>query len=223
MAGLGLILCALGGLVVVLPLTDRSPEQVGAAETPVITTLAPGKGSASTPAKPSDRPTATLLPPPTVIHYGQEGEAPSAEAPSGEPAPRYTSTPAATPTLAEPVYWTTEEQNALSWMCSGEVGGMGSAKTDACLSAISTVHTRYATASGFPETDVLSTLQKPNQFHVTIRTDVPTDMLAVVELYMAGARGSCTGYIYFNSIPAGPAECVIYGAGSQFLNFHNSW
>src|SRR5205085_1419264 len=47
-----------------------------------------------------------------------------------------------------PIAFTTEERNALSWMCYYEVGGMGTVKYDACLSVISTVRARYVYDSG---------------------------------------------------------------------------
>ncbi|MCC6905272.1 MAG: hypothetical protein IT326_05460 [Anaerolineae bacterium] len=143
--------------------------------------------------------------------------------PTPSAAPASVNTPPATVPATEIINWTPEEMNALSWLCTGEVGGMGYARADACLSVISTVRARYAYPSGFGVTDVMSTLRSPGQFNVTIRTDTATDMLPVVESYRTGARGSCSGYFYFNSIPGGPAACTIYGAAGQFVNFHNRW
>jgi hypothetical protein len=122
----------------------------------------------------------------------------------------------------EPVVWTAEEKNALSWLCYYEVGGMGTSRDDACLSAISTVQTRYI--SGIMGMDVLSVLRWPGQFNVPIDTTTSNAaMSSIVEQYANGIRGSCSGYLYFDSTPGGPSQCVIYGAVSQFLEFHNGW
>jgi hypothetical protein len=48
-------------------------------------------------------------------------------------------------------------------------------------------------------------------------------LLWAVEQYQAGARGSCNGYPYFDSVPGGPSSCVIYGPGGQFEEFHTGW
>lgn len=122
-----------------------------------------------------------------------------------------------------PIAWTEEEKNALSWMCFYEVGGMGAMRDDACLSVISTVRARYVYGSGLG-TDVLSVLRWPGQFNIEVRTDSPhPDLFPVVERYQQGARGSCNGYFYFDSVPGGPSSCVIYGAANQFIEFHNGW
>ncbi|MGF1505392.1 MAG: hypothetical protein ACFB51_09760 [Anaerolineae bacterium] len=160
--------------------------------------------------------------------------------PSRTPTPTQTPTatplPSATPTATPvdtavpetnaPIVWNQDEKNALTWLCAGEVGGMGAVRDDACLSVISTVRARYAYPNGFAETDVISTLLRPNQFNVPIETETPhpdSSLMAVVEAYAAGARGSCNGYLYFNSIPDGPSECRINGAGGLFIQFHNTW
>jgi hypothetical protein len=122
--------------------------------------------------------------------------------------------------------WTAEEKNALSWLCYGEISGMGNSEYDACLSVISTVRARYAYTNGFTETDVIGTLRRPNQFNVPIETAQPAPeprFMAYVEDYAQGARGSCNGYLYFNSIPGGPSACVIYGAAGLFIQFHNTF
>jgi hypothetical protein len=122
-----------------------------------------------------------------------------------------------------PIAWTEEEKNALSWMCYYEVGGMGAARVDGCLSVISTVRARYVYGSGLGH-DVLSVLQWPGQFNIQIDTSNPhSDMYPIVEQYQDGARGSCNGYLYFDSVSGGPSLCVIYGSGTQFLEFHNGW
>jgi hypothetical protein len=119
--------------------------------------------------------------------------------------------------------WSQQEKNALSWMCHYEVGGMGSVKYDACLSVISTVRARYVYGSGLGS-DVLSVLQWPNQFNIPINKDSPNSVfIGTVEEYQNGARGSCNGYFYFDSVPGSPSLCVIYGASNQFLDFHNGW
>jgi hypothetical protein len=122
-----------------------------------------------------------------------------------------------------PISWTEAEKNALSWMCFYEVGGMGAARNDGCLSVISTVRARYVYGSGMGD-DVLSVLQWPNQFNIEVRTGSPhPDLISVVEQYQNGARGSCNGYFYFDSVPGGPSLCIIYGAANQFIEFHNGW
>jgi hypothetical protein len=119
-----------------------------------------------------------------------------------------------------PIAFTTEERNALSWMCYYEVGGMGSVKYDACLSVISTVRARYVFNSGMG-TDVLSVLTRPNQFNIPVITDHGSDaFLATVDQYASGARGSCNAYLFFDSVPGGPSACIIYGFNS-FIEFHN--
>ncbi len=159
--------------------------------------------------------TPTLIPPTPTI-----SPAPAPKAPTDDAEPTRASEPAP---AVEPIEWTPEEKNALSWMCQYEVGGMGAVRIDACLSVISTVRARYVYSSGLG-TDVLSVLQWPGQFNIPIRTDEPNQgLIGVVEQYQNGARGSCNGYLYFDSVPGGPSLCVIYGAGGQFLDFHNGW
>jgi hypothetical protein len=101
---------------------------------------------------------------------------------------------------------------------------MGSVRGDACLSVISTVRARYAYSNGFGTTDVISTILAPNQFHITIDTSQPAPDAALYDLviaYQNGARGSCNGYLYFDSVPGGPVLCTIRSSNGQFLEFHN--
>jgi hypothetical protein len=131
-----------------------------------------------------------------------------------------------TPVPPPVINWTQEEKYALSWLCWYEIRGFGSKKIDACLSVISTVRARYAYPnSGFGTHDVLSTLRAPGQFTgVNFDTTKPApdpDLLSAVEQYAAGARGSCNGYLYYDSLPGGPATCVISGNG-QYEEFHNA-
>jgi hypothetical protein len=166
-------------------------------------------------------PTAFVLPSatPSLVAAQQETQA-STSVPSTLPS---TSQPAQPTAEGTAIAWTQEEKNALSWMCHYEVGGMGSVKYDACLSVISTVRARYVYGSGLGS-DVLSVLQWPNQFNIPINTDSPNSVfIGTVEEYQNGARGSCNGYFYFDSVPGGPSLCVIYGASNQFLDFHNGW
>ena len=142
------------------------------------------------------------------------------------PTPIPTSTPAPTATDGPPpeIEWTQEERYALEWLCYGEVGGMTGVKVDACLSVISTVRARYAYSNNFNYPDLLSAVMAPGQFNVTIHTDQPgpdADLNWAVDQYQAGARGTCNGYLYFNSIPGGPAECTLRSSNGQFLQFHN--
>lgn len=155
--------------------------------------------------------------------------------PTQTPAPTSTSIPTATATpeptteaTSEPpaeIFWTQEEKNALGWLCYGEVGGMAGAKVDACLSVLSTVRARYAYSNGFSETDVMGTLLRPGQFNVTVHTDRPgpdPDLNWAVEQYMNGMRGSCNGYLYFDSVPGGPSLCQIF-SNYGWIEFHNGW
>ena len=125
------------------------------------------------------------------------------------------------------IVWTDAEKNVLSWLCRGEVGGMAEVKIDACLSVISTVRARYAYGSGFSETDVIGTISRPGQFTgIVWETDRPApdpDLLWAVNQYQSGARGSCTGFLYFDSIPGGPVLCTITSSNGQFMEFHNGW
>jgi hypothetical protein len=108
-------------------------------------------------------------------------------------------------------------------MCYYEVGGMGRVRYDACLSVISTVRARYVFGGGMG-TDVLSVMSWPNQFNIPIETATPhSDFIGTVEQYQTGARGSCSGYFYFDSDPGGPVGCTIFGADNQFIEFHNGW
>lgn len=145
----------------------------------------------------------------------------------GTPAPTATPTPSPTPTNPPPpvIEWTEQEINALTWLCYYEVRGMGAVRNDACLSVISTVRARYAYNSGFRETDVISTLLGEGQFSFTFDPGQPApdpSLRDLVIAYQYGARGSCTGYLYFDSIPGGPSLCVLSGGG-QFIEFHNGW
>jgi hypothetical protein len=131
-------------------------------------------------------------------------------------------TQTALPTIA----WTDGEKNALSWLCWYEVRGMGDVLADACLSVISTVRARYAYNSGFGTSDVISTILAEGQFTgVEIDTNQPasSELYWLAEIYANGARGSCTGYFYFDSIPGGPSLCVIRSSNGQFIEFHNGW
>jgi hypothetical protein len=125
------------------------------------------------------------------------------------------------------IVWTDAEKNALSWLCWYEVRGMGDVRTDACLSVISTVRARYAYNSGFGTSDVISTILAEGQFTgVKIDVNQPApdpELLWMVEIYAGGARGSCTGYFYFDSIPGDPSLCVIRSSNGQFIEFHNGW
>jgi hypothetical protein len=178
------------------------------------------------------RPTVTPLPPPTLIQPAgvestsqTESQNTQVEVPV-QPLPTFTPgpTPTPRPPSGPPSEWTEEEKNALSWMCYGEVGGMGEVKIDACLSVISTVHARYAQPNGFDELNLIDALLRPGQFHISIETGRPapdSSLYDTVEQYQAGSRGSCDGYLYFDSVPGGPSLCVINASNGQFLDFHN--
>lgn len=143
--------------------------------------------------------------------------------------PPLTPTPTLEPTQAPrpTIVWTDAEKNALTWLCWYEVRGMGDVRTDACLSVISTVRARYAYNSGFGTSDVISTILAEGQFTgVKIDTTRPApdaELLWMVEIYVSGARGSCTGYFYFDSLSGGPSLCVIRSSNGQFVEFHNGW
>ncbi len=143
--------------------------------------------------------------------------------------PLLTLTPTLEPTRGPlpTIVWSDAEKNALTWLCWYEVRGMGDVRTDACLSVISTVRARYAYSSGFGTSDVISTIRAEGQFTgVKIDTSQPApdpELLWMVEIYAGGARGSCTGYFYFDSIPGGPSLCVIHSSNGQFVEFHNGW
>jgi len=230
-AGLALLLLGLSGLLLALlwPAAEPSAQVAGVGSGPA------GALSLPTATALSAAPTPTQLPPPTLIQPRLAGEPTSLPvSPTGSPGTPLASTPAPTgqPTPEGPqptppeIVWTQEEKNALGWLCYGEVGGMGSAKIDGCLSVISTVRMRYAYPNSFPETDVISTLLRPGQFNVTIYTDRPgpdPDLNWAVEQYQAGARGSCNGFLFFDSVPGGPSLCTIYAANGQWMEFHNGW
>ncbi len=142
--------------------------------------------------------------------------------------PQPSPSPSPTPTSAPvtPIPWTQEEINALSWLCYYEVRGMAEARVDACLSVISTVRARYAYGSGFAETDVISTLRRPGQFNFDFDPSQPApdaEMYWVVQQYQWGMRGSCNGFLYFDSVPGGPSLCVIQSSTGEFMEFHNGW
>jgi hypothetical protein len=143
------------------------------------------------------------------------------------PPPTLTTAPESTQAPLPTIVWTDAEKNALSWLCWYEVRGMGDVRTDACLSVISTVRARYAYNSGFGTSDVISTILAKGQFTgVKIDTAQPApdpELLWMVEIYASGARGSCTGYFYFDSISGGPSLCVIRSSNGQFVEFHNGW
>ncbi len=214
--GATLVVLSVSGLVLIQGLPEPKTQ---AAQPPGVTE--PARQTASPPSIPA--PTLQEMTPTPLGQALIERRvvAPSTRTPT--PGPTETSTPKPPPLIE----WTAEEKNALSWLCYGEIGGMAEAKIDACLSVISTVRARYAYAvGGFPETDVISTLLRPGQFHVAIHTDRPAadpDLYWAVEQYQYGMRGSCNGYLYFNSIPGGPSECVIRSSNGQFMQFHNSW
>lgn len=151
------------------------------------------------------------------------------------PPPTPTSTPETTPISAAEttrtplptIVWTDAEKNALSWLCWYEVRGMGDVRTDACLSVISTVRARYAYNSGFGTSDVISTILAEGQFTGvkidTAQAAPDPELFWMVEIYAGGARGSCTGYYYFDSLSGGPSLCVIRSSNGQFIEFHNGW
>jgi hypothetical protein len=144
------------------------------------------------------------------------------------PRPTETAVPSPTSLPAPEIQWSDADKNVLSWLCYYEVGGMGNVKIDACLSVISTVRARYAYSnSPFRERDIISTLEKPGQF-TGVKWDVnrpasDPDLLWAVNQYQVGMRGSCNGYLYFDSISGGPSLCVIRSSNGQFMEFHNGW
>lgn len=143
--------------------------------------------------------------------------------------PLPTLTPYLTPTVAPvtPIPWTVEDVNALTWLCYEEVRGMREARIDACLSVISTVRRRYAYDDDpYHEDTISETLLRENQFPIDfeLARPAPDDQLMnAVDEYQWGARGSCTGYLYYDSVPGGPSLCVIRAANNQFVEFHNGW
>lgn len=138
-------------------------------------------------------------------------------------------TPIVTPTLVPvtPIPWNNEDLNALSWLCYYEVRGMREARYDACLSVISTVRRRYAYEDDpYHEETIEETLLRENQFPIDFELDRPApdaELRQAVDQYQWGARGTCTGYLYYDSVPGGPSLCVIRSAGGQFVEFHNGW
>jgi hypothetical protein len=212
----GVLLIGLGVVALAFLLTRPRPaEMVGASENPgKVPLVAPPSGATDTAsaaaridrgivAPPTRTPTPTLTPSPTPI-------------------PTSTAAPTTTDGPPPEIEWTQEERYALQWLCYGEVGGMTGVKVDACLSVISTVRARYAYTGNYP--DLMSAVMAPGQFNVTIHTDQPgpdADLNWAVDQYQTGARGSCNGYPYFNSIPGGPAECTLRSGNGQFLQFHN--
>lgn len=143
--------------------------------------------------------------------------------------PLPTLTPYLTPTVAPvtPIPWTEEDANALTWLCYYEVRGMREARIDACLSVISTVRRRYAYEDDpYHEDTIAETLLRENQFPIDFELDRPApdgDLVSAVANYQWGARGSCTGYLYYDSVPGGPSLCVIRAANNQFVEFHDGW
>jgi hypothetical protein len=146
---------------------------------------------------------------------------PTIPVPTASPTSELVQTPLPT------IVWSDADKNALSWLCWYEVRGMAEVRNDACLSVISTIRARYAYDSGFGTSDVVSTILAEGQFTgVKIDTSRPApdpDLYWLVELYANGARGSCTGYFYFDSVPGGPSLCVIQSSNGQFVEFHNGW
>lgn len=228
--GTSLLILSIGGLILVQ--VAAKPEEAVVPPTKQVDWEAVEANSVGTPE--DVRPTVTSLPPPTLIQpAGAETES-QAEVPDAQPEvtvkPLPTFTPGPTPTprppSGPPAEWTEEEKNALSWMCYGEVGGMGEVKIDACLSVISTVHARYSQPNNYDELNLIDALLRPGQFNVTIETGRPapdTSLYDTVGQYQSGSRGSCDGYLYFDSVPGGPSLCVINASNGQFLDFHNGW
>jgi hypothetical protein len=103
---------------------------------------------------------------------------------------------------------------------------MGGARIDACWSVLSTVRERYAYPNEFEEIDVAGTLMRPGQFPIEIHFDyaAPDEELyrAVIQ-YQLGARGSCNGYLFYDSLSGGPSECVIRSSNGSWIEFHNGW
>jgi len=206
-AVLGLLGIAVFGAVVALP----TPS--GAAPTPPPATTTPNAAF---------RASAAL--PPTA----QGGQLVQREA-VAITTPLPTLTPYLTPTIAPvtPIPWTEEDVNALTWLCYEEVRGMREARIDACLSVISTVRRRYAYEDDpYHESTIAGTLLRENQFPIDFELDRPApddELVSAVDNYQWGARGSCTGYLYYDSVPGGPSLCVIRAANNQFVEFHNGW
>lgn len=228
-SGVFLIIAAIGGVILLL-LTGSDVESL---EQPIVSDI---KRLASQTPQPTNTiaPTQTEEPTLTATNTEQVDETqdgtmeqisdvmPPTQTPSATPVVAITPGPTPTPVIIE---WTEEEKNALSWMCNDEIGGMGAdIIRDACLSVISTVRARYAYPNGFTEKDVIGTLTRPNQFSIEVNADTPNARFyPIVEEYQEGARGSCSGYLFFDSVPGGPSVCVIYGVAGQFMEFHTGW
>jgi len=138
-----------------------------------------------------------------------------------------TASPVVPPVAPPVIEWSDADKNILSWVCYAEVGGMDEVKIDACLSVISTIRARYAPDSPFHQADIVSVLQSPGQFpgvHWEAERPGPDpELMWTVNQYRAGMRGSCTGYLYFDSVPGGPSLCVIRSSNNQFMEFHSGW
>ncbi|MBN1122393.1 MAG: hypothetical protein JXJ17_15060 [Anaerolineae bacterium] len=204
--GVGLVITAVIG-VLILQLPDDEPQQ------PVIAAI-------------TDSPVPTVTPTPLLgISPTPLGQAilerqfiPFPPTPTRTPLPTATSTPAP-PTI----FWSQGEKYALAWMCYGEVGGMLEVKIDACLSVLSTARTLDMFYNA-PGSDILGVLDRA--FYVPVYTDRPSpdpELDWAVEAYINGARGSCTGYMYFNADPGGPSLCVIRSSNGSWIEFHNGW
>lgn len=212
----------------VLGVPSQAAEEPGGA-TPSVSIATDGK--APTPASTLRPGAPTPLPPPTLIAPAGSTSIPPNEGTAEGFVEAATAAPSVplqpTQTYDLPIIeWTQEEIYALQWTCYGEVGGMQEVKLDACWSVISTVRARYAYSNGFSETDVIGTLSRPGQFSITFYTDRPgpdDELNWAVDQYRAGARGSCNGYLYFDSVPGGPSLCVIRAANGQWVEFHNGW
>ena len=103
---------------------------------------------------------------------------------------------------------------------------MGAVRIDACWSVLATVRQRYAYPNEFAETDVAGTLARPGQFPIEFHFDYPApdeELYNAVLQYQWGARGSCSGYLYYDSVPGGPSECGIYSENGSWIEFHNGW
>lgn len=213
--GVGLTILSIGGLALLAFLPAQGRPEAAAGEGTPETSPNPGSEAAALPiGTPGPTPSPTLAGPVTPTRPA--GTPPASD---GEAAPTVTGT-------LPLIEWTEAEKNALSWLCYYEVGGMGEARVDACLSVISTVRARYAYPNGFTETDVIGTLTRPGQFNIEFETDRPapdSELYWVVEQYQYGMRGSCNGYLYFDSVPGGPSLCVIRSSNGQFMEFHNGW
>lgn len=221
-AGLLLLLVGTGGLFMLLRFQPESDQQalpfMQADENPGEQDRKPETPDADSAITGPDVVTAlpepTLISPPTALPTPTQLVEPTALAPT------------IIPVTPPEIVWTQAEINALGWTCYGEVGGMVEVRVDACWSVISTVRARYAYSNSFPETDVMGTLLRPGQFNITVHTDRPgpdEDLNWAVLQYQTGARGSCNGYLYFDSVPGGPSLCVIRASNGQWIEFHNGW